>query len=236
MKNLIEVFKDTLNTSMKKNNGVTTIHTNDEIKQISHKYHFNGNIKVINLDSVSALTEYSKYGKTCVLNMASYKRPGGGVRNGAMAQEECLFRCSNLINSIPNTFYPLEDNECLYTKDAVFFKDFNYNYIDDVICDVITIAAINLNVVKQDSNYRGITLDKIRLMLTLPAKNGVKNIILGAFGCGVFKNDPNIISEFFREVLIEEGYSSLYENVIFAVINDHNSVRNNYNSFLKKFQ
>jgi len=50
--------------------------------------------------------------------MASYKRPGG-VRNGARAQEECLFRCSNLIQVVPNSFYPLKENEALYTKDVI---------------------------------------------------------------------------------------------------------------------
>jgi uncharacterized protein (TIGR02452 family) len=200
---------------------------------------FKPNISVINSDSVSALVEYSKTGKTCVLNMASYKRPGGGVYNGARAQEECLFRCSNLIHVVPNSFYPLQENEALYTKDAIFFKDKYYGYMDPVVCDVVTIAAINLNEnakydpVQNIKDYRNVTKDKIRLMISLAAKNGVQNLILGAWGCGVFKNDPNLMSQYFSEVLIGEGYSVDFKNVVFAVINDHNSVGNNYDIFYK---
>lgn len=236
--NLVEVFQDTLKNSEDLQDSVTTKHTFSEINP-ARLAMFKPNISVINSDSVSALTEYSRLGKTCVLNMASYKRPGGGVRNGARAQEECLFRCSNLIQVVPNSFYPLQENEALYTKDAVFFKDKYYGYMEPVICDVITIAAINLNEnakydpVQNIKNYRNVTKDKIRLMISLAAKNGVQNLILGAWGCGVFKNDPNLMSQYFSEVLIGEGYSVDFKNIVFAVINDHNSVDNNYEIFHK---
>jgi uncharacterized protein (TIGR02452 family) len=233
--NLVEIFHDTQIKSVKFNDGVTTQHSNNEIVG-PYLSVYKGNVKVVNLDTVSALVELSKSGKTCGLNMASYKKPGGGVRNGARAQEECLFRCSNLINSIVEDFYPLEDGTCLYTSDATFFKDKDYNDMEPVECDIITIAAINLNSRSYDKEtYEEITLQKIRLMLTIPSKHGVENLVLGAFGCGVFGNDPHVMSELFRKVLVEEGYSSLYKEVVFAVINDHNSVGNNYSVFSDKF-
>jgi uncharacterized protein (TIGR02452 family) len=240
--NLVEVFQDTLKNSEDLLDSMTTKHTFSEINP-ARLTMFKPNISVINSDSVSALVEYSKTGKTCVLNMASYKRPGGGVYNGARAQEECLFRCSNLIHVVPNSFYPLQENEALYTKDAIFFKDKEYDYMDPVECDVVTIAALRLHgVIGEDgkmsyesdvTDYRKITKDKIRLMVSLAAKNGVQNLILGAWGCGVFKNDPNLMSQYFSEVLIGEGYSVDFKNVVFAVINDHNSVGNNYDIFYK---
>jgi len=240
--NLVEVFQDTLENSINLTGSISSKHTFDEINP-PRLTMYKPNISVINSDSVSALTEYSRLGKTCVLNMASYKRPGGGVRNGARAQEECLFRCSNLIQVVPNSFYPLQENEALYTKDAIFFKDKEYDYMDPVECDVVTIAALRLHgVIGEDgkmsyesdvTDYRKITKDKIRLMVSLAAKNGVQNLILGAWGCGVFKNDPNLMSQYFSEVLIGEGYSVDFRNVVFAVINDHNSVDNNYEIFHK---
>lgn len=245
MINLISVFQDTLQ------------HCNGLVDQSeTKKYNFSDitpapltglkeNISVINSDSVSALVKYNQSGKTCVLNMASHKRPGGGVYNGARAQEECLFRCSNLSSVIHTNLYPLEDNEAVYTQNAIFFKDVNYNYMSEVVCDVVTVAALRLhgvldkkgNISYESSNpdYRSITKNKIRLMLSLAAKNGVKNLILGAWGCGVFKNNPEVISGYFHEILVSECYSGLFNQVIFAVINDENSAGNNYEIFKRKF-
>ena len=240
MKNLVNVFQDTLENSKNLTDSTTSKHTFDETNP-PRLTMFKDIISVINTDSVSAVVEYSKLGKTCVLNMASYKRPGGGVHNGARAQEECLFRCSNLIHVVPTSFYPLEVNEALYTKDAIFFKDKDYEYMEPVVCDVITIAAINLNEnakydpVQNVTEYRKITKDKIRLMVSLAAQNGVKNLILGAWGCGVFNNDPTTMSQYFSEVLIGEGYSVDFYNIVFAIINDHNSVGNNFDIFNNKF-
>jgi uncharacterized protein (TIGR02452 family) len=222
--NLVEVYQDTLDYSKDLINSITTKH---DFSEISTSKSISKNIEVVNSDSVSALTEFSKTGKTAVLNMASYKRPGGGVINGARAQEECLFRCSNLGHVISTDFYPLQDDELLWTKDAVFFKDVNYGYMKDVKVDVVTIAAINLNAQKVD-NYEELTKNKIRLMLSIATKNNIDNIILGAWGCGVFGNEPSKMAKMFRDV-INEGYS--FDNIIFAIINDHNSVGNNYNEF-----
>jgi uncharacterized protein (TIGR02452 family) len=222
--NLVEVYQDTLDYSKDLINSITTKH---DFSEISTSKSISKNIEVVNSDSVSALTEFSKTGKTAVLNMASYKRPGGGVINGARAQEECLFRCSNLGHVISTDFYPLQDDELLWTKDAVFFKDVNYGYMKDVKVDVVTIAAINLNAQKVD-NYEELTKNKIRLMLSIATKNNIDNIILGAWGCGVFGNEPSKMAKMFMDV-IKEGYS--FDNIIFAIINDHNSVGNNYNEF-----
>ena len=207
---------------------------------------YKNNIIVENSDSVSSLVKWSKKGKTCVLNMASYKRPGGGVARGARAQEEGLFRCSNLSLAISNDFYPLEENTCVYTKNAVFFKDFDYNWMEPVTVDVVTIAAIRLaGTVEADGipryepedkvEYEKLTKNKIKLMLSMAVKNDVKNIVLGAWGCGVFKNDPSTMARFFNDVLTKEGYSDYFDNVVFAIINDHNSVGNNFDIFDKTF-
>ena len=242
---LIDVFTDTFNKSYNIRPGETTKHTFDEVKGSYLSYiKENSNITVENSDTVSALEKLfeTDKGYSCILNMASYKRPGGGVERGAKAQEECLFRCSNLSHSISTDFYPLEDDSCLYTQGAVFFKDKDYNYIDPIDCDVMTIAAINLNSEhhfykdqNKVSSYEETTLNKIRLMLTIPAKHDVKNIVLGAWGCGVFKNDPTKMANFFKQVLIDEGYDSLYDNIVFAIINDHNSVGSNYEIFSEIF-
>ncbi len=239
---LIDIYQDTLKLCDIKS--ITTKHTFDN--NFEKKYgQYTPNISVENIDSISAGLKYSSLGKTCILNMASYKKPGGGVIRGAMAQEECLFRCTNLGVSISNEYYPLKDNECLYTKDALILKNKDYNKIENYqLVDFITIAAINLNqedksfqkerydaFIKSDGTYETLTKNKIRLMLLLAEQNNIKNIILGAFGCGVFKNNPFVMCEMFLDVLLTENYSTKFEKVVFAIINDHNSVGSNYEIF-----
>jgi len=235
--NLIDVFQDTLQISQNlPNRSETTKHTTQEIIG-PYLSVFENNIIVEPLDTVSAIQKWSQVGRVCALNMASYKRPGGGVENGARAQEECLFRCSNLFDVVSKDFYPLGDYECLYTQRALFFKDKDYIQIEPIQCDVITLAAINLNdkakydPVQNLYNYENLTREKIRLMLSVPQSWGAQYLILGAWGCGVFKNDPEKIAQYFKDAIIGEGYGSLYKKIIFAVINDHNSVANNYQIF-----
>jgi len=187
------------------------------------------NITVQNQDCMVVANELSKLGKTCMLNMASYKHPGGGVIRGAMSQEEELARRSNMMMGLTLHGYPLAKNDVIYLNDVTFFKDGNYSLITPFDCDVITIAAINLNNLAKPADYEELTLHKIKNMLTEPAVNGCSNLVLSAFGCGVFKNDPTYIASVFKSVINDVSY--LYDNIAFAVINDKNSVANNYEIF-----
>ena len=106
-----------------------------------------------------------------VLNMASTYRPGGGVLNGARAQEECIFRRSNLFMSLylfdrqmydmviePNldgmydlSFiqqgYPMEENfGGIYSDGVTVFKDGEYEWLyDPYQTAFISVAAMNIN-------------------------------------------------------------------------------------------
>lgn len=200
-----------------------------------------GTIIVEPLDTVSALIKYSALGKTAILNMANSKHKGGGVERGAMAQEECLFRCSNLF-TISDELYPMATNELIYTQGASFVKDVHYNPMEIIKGDVITIAAPNLNknhegnVIDQEmvANYDSIMIHKLVSMLDIAALNKCDNIILGAWGCGAFKNDPNVLVALFNRVLEHKQY--MFDNIVFAVINDSNSVGNNYQIFKDKIK
>jgi uncharacterized protein (TIGR02452 family) len=240
---LISVFEDTVTlveTGQIKTNSVTTKHNTSERDIVVNQY-VDTNIHTLNSDTVNAAFNYSMLGKTCVLNMASAKKAGGGVRNGAKAQEECLFRCSNLFETVTQDFYPLDYNEMLYTKDAVFFKNNEYELITPFTVDVVTVAAVNLNPnARYDDNkqyevdnYEKVMKDKIRTMLYLANANGCENVVLGAWGCGVFKNDPQLVANMFNEIVRE--HKGCFKNVLFAVINDHNSAGDNYDVFRQTF-
>lgn len=250
----VEIYKDTLLKATQyprwdqqtvKNKTNTPLHT-------ARANRFEGKITVMPTDCVSALihltdTDPRKFVTFAMLNMASAKRPGGGVAKGAKAQEECLFRSSNLGLLISPQHYPLLEDEYLYTHSAVFFKDFNYNdTADGYICDIITCAAINLNENAKygyskkdidsvdplkDATYLQIMNDKIAAIIDSAIISGVNKLILGAWGCGVFKNDPNFVAQCFLDNLNKDNKRYYFDEIIFAVINDHNSVANNYEIF-----
>jgi len=239
-KELIEIYNDTKRTAMVCDFPSKTTKHSKSVVITPPK------VVVIDSDTVSAAVKYSEMGKTCVLNMASASTAGGGSAEGHMAQEECLFRCSNLPCTVTQDFYPLEEDEALYSNDVVFIKDVNYEYMEFIQVDVVTVASVNLNanstfdeetnqhidgIVEREDDYWNVMLGKIRLMLSLAVNNDVEYIILGAWGCGVFKNDPYEVSEMFNEVLIDEGYAQLFKGVVFAIINDNNSVADNLSIF-----
>ena len=233
---LIEVYKNTKEICSDFSVPVSLKYST-KILPFSMFFTKSGNILVEPTDTVSALIMHGNR-KTAVLNMASSKRKGGGVENGSIAQEECLFRCSNLF-MIPDDFYPILSNEFIYTKDATFVKNVSYGTILPIDVDVITMPAINLNknhidnLQTKDSveNYEELMTFKIEQILASAIINGCDNIILGAWGCGVFKNDPKVVANLFNKVLENKNFRLQFENIIFAVINDKNSVSNNYQIF-----
>lgn len=222
-----EVYKDTLLKAVHYPPGYTKkIHPQTYAPYFLAK---DGELFVENIDTVSALIKYSDE-PTCVLNMASYKTPGGGVAYGAKAQEECLFRCSNLGVSVSVDHYPLIGNATLYTTDAIFFKDKDYNDLSHgYLVDVITSPAIKIVDGIKEENYEELTEEKIKLMLDLAAAYDQENLILGAWGCGVYKNDPTYIAGLFKKHLENHGKRYWFKRVIFAIIDDY--MNNNYETF-----
>lgn len=66
----------------------------------------------------------------------------------------------------------------------------------------------------EEELYR-IHLKRARHILTIAVANGVKAIVLGAFGCGVFGNDPEIVSEAFRKAT--EEFIGCFDIIEYAV-------------------
>lgn len=67
-------------------------------------------------------------------------------------------------------------------------------------------------------------------------RHGHDSLVLGAFGCGAFKNPPEEISEIFKAVLGEEEFRDRYRLTVCAIINDHNSNGRNVEAFRKTFR
>ena len=64
--------------------------------------------------------------------------------------------------------------------------------------------------------------------------NNVDIIVLGAFGCGVFNNPPDLVAEVFRNLLVTKGQGRFFKRVIFA-IKKNNERNTNLVAFKKAF-
>lgn len=193
-------------------------------------------IVVIEQTSFDAARENRKYGAVAVLNFANPHYPGGGVFQGAKAQEECLCRSSNLYPCLEDgrvfdEFYRYHQkrtdydfsHRLIYTPGVTVFKDDapvpgKMKEADWFSVDVITCAApyqakrryVNPTALKNLFKAR------IRNILEAAMDHEAEVLILGAFGCGAFKNPPKVVAKAFREVLSEQRYQA-FRRIVFAI-------------------
>jgi len=223
-------------------------------------------ITVVNQDCLYAAKELYDDGYCpAVVNFASFKVPGGGVRKGSRAQEENICRRTNLFESIfrfidtlakeyglplEKKQYPLPVHHgAIYSPSISVFRaseDKNYEFLDDVFpIDVITIAALKDPELDKNGHMndwaKSITKEKIRTMLNLAIYWENDSLVLGAFGCGAFANPPEDVAQLFKEVLEEPEYCDKFEKIVFAVLDDGNShkahnPRGNYLPFVETFK
>lgn len=192
-----------------------------------------------------AAQKYLQYGKPAVLNFANPLNPGGGVHNGAMAQEECLCRSSNLYSCISNknvfNDYYLHHKDMnhyffsdrlIYTKGVTVFKgDSDVPQImpknEWFNVDVITCAAPYIAKRKHTNKtaLKELFKGRIKNIFEAAVDNDVEVIILGAFGCGAFKNPPEVVAKAFHEVIDENNYSNYFKKIVFAIPKGNNFYR-----------
>ncbi len=187
-------------------------------------------IHVVNADSFQAARGYDN---PFVMNFANAHNPGGGFKLGANAQEEALCRCSTLYASITskeaskmylynNTHLStVESDYMLYSPDVCVFRDEQCELLEEpFMASVITLPAPNRFGAAMFATNRDIEetmTRRIRIMLRIAAKNGHKNLVLGAWGCGAFGNKPEDVSNYFKKVLIDEEYGRCFDEVCFAI-------------------
>lgn len=258
---LVFAFRDTLNIS----NGLLKVQTEKAIESNRvYKENFvakrnnancfgSENCVVEANTTFDSAKKYLQYGKTAVLNFANPHYPGGGVQNGAMAQEECLCRSSNLYACISaqnvfDSFYLYNRNigddffsdRLIYTKGITVFK--NDNDIPQLMpenewfrVDVITCSAPYLGGRKYTNKtaLKELFKSRIRNIFEAALDNGVEVMILGAFGCGAFKNPPGLVAKAFHEVIDEDHYSNYIRKIVFAIKRTVND--DNYHAFDEEF-
>jgi uncharacterized protein (TIGR02452 family) len=166
------------------------------------------------------------------LNFASAKNPGGGFLSGARAQEESLARSSGLYACIGgNPMYAFHRQQrdvmysdyAIYSPDVPVFRDDNGGLLEQAYpCSFITCAAVNANALrvhsqKQRHAIRNAMAERILKVLGIAVQQGHEAVVLGAWGCGAFGNDTEMIAELFHQALTQH-FQGAFARVIFAVL------------------
>jgi uncharacterized protein (TIGR02452 family) len=172
--------------------------------------------------------------RTIALNFASAKNPGGGFLSGSEAQEESLARASSLYACLEGrSMYPfhrrrddaLYTDYVIYSPAVVVFRDSDGKLLETPFtCSFLTAPAPNAGAVLQRDPKRGDQLGRalqtrINKVLSVAAGQGYDAIILGAWGCGVFKNDARHVAEQFHAALTGD-FAGVFRLIHFAVL-DH---------------
>ncbi|WP_049577998.1 TIGR02452 family protein, partial [Streptomyces sp. SBT349] len=174
-------------------------------------------------------------GPVAVLNFASARNPGGGYLNGAQAQEEALCRGSALhtcLLSAPD-FYavhradpdPFYSDRVIHSPGVPVFRDDRGALLDaPYLAGFLTSAAPNAGVIAQRLPERTGELpaalaSRAERVLEVASAQGYRRLVLGAWGCGVFRNDPAQVAAAFRAPLAEGGrFSPTFDLAVFAVL------------------
>jgi len=174
--------------------------------------------------------------RTIALNFASAKNPGGGFLSGSEAQEESLARSSSLYACLDGrsmySFHrrygdTLYTEYVIYSPSVVVFRDDDGTLLETPFtCSFLTAPAPNAGAVLQRDPTRGDELRRalqrrISKVLSIAAAQDYDAIILGAWGCGVFKNDPRDVAAQFQDALSSD-FDGVFRLVHFAVL-DHSS-------------
>lgn len=188
-------------------------------------------VTVIDQDAVSAILENGRgRAQFCdmeVLDFASFTTPGGGYARGTTAQEESLCMESYLYNVLKrkedwyvenrrrNINCNLYKNRALVVPAVRFGRDRVHAF-----ADVLVVAAPNARRAREEygvdeATLEGAMRERIGFALALADQLGHEKLVLGAFGCGVFGWDAEVVAEMFREELASGRHVA--RQVFFAV-------------------
>lgn len=171
-------------------------------------------VKIYEGDVVRAVNDTQGEENVAVLNFADYRHPGGLFLRGSHAQEETLCWSGTLFNVLreyENDYYARNkatNNKGLYTDAALYNP---HILIGKKYVSVITCAAPNRqNLCRygsftEEQNLQSLE-SRAKFVLDVAEDNNVDVLFLGAWGCGVFKQNPRTIAETFKKYLDTGDY------------------------------
>jgi uncharacterized protein (TIGR02452 family) len=187
-------------------------------------------------------------GHLACLNFASAKNPGGGFLGGSQAQEESLARASALYPCLleqPSHYARnRRHGSALYLDLAMFsphvpvFRDDAGRWLERlVLASMVTCAAPNASALRQQGKLDTVVVEatlrrRAAFVLAVAAHHGVARLVLGAWGAGVFGNDPATVADAFA-VPLEGPFANAFAEVVFAI---HGGAgQPNHDAFARRF-
>ena len=209
------------------------------------------------LEAARALLDGDSNARVAVLNMASPLQPGGGVLRGAKAQEESLCMRSTLYPSLRPEWYRHRPDTVIYTPDVLVFKSPSpemefLSAEDQFYVDVISCAAprhpevtkLEDGTTKYDDpkDEESMALT-IKYIMRTAVKMSASCVVLGALGCGAYRNPIKQVAGMMRRSLLgrrpgaspDENWAAAgITKVVFAIL-DESPRQAVWNGFAKEF-
>lgn len=201
----------------------------DEIMPIDTKFCHNLNVPTVcvkdytTTEAIVKCRTLNSNIRICALNFANFLTPGGGYLTGCHAQEETLCGDSTLYNVLnrANGWYDMNadyvrcglfSNRAMYIPSVKFIYDGRWSE-----CDILTVAAPDVTMCKQnhvdEETIYNTLVNRIAFIRDILEIEGVSIAILGAFGCGAFKNNTKDVANIFKNTFANSSVS----NILYAV-------------------
>ncbi|MFG1919026.1 TIGR02452 family protein [Micromonospora sp. NPDC048898] len=223
----------------------TRLHPPDEALAAGDAEPGGGRVEVTDESTLRAARRLAP-GAACLV-FASAKSPGGGFLSGAEAQEESIARSSALyacLRAAPE-FYAFHRDQrdlrysdrVIFSPDVPVFRDDEGSLLDQpYTTSFLTAAAPNLGAILREqpehaAGVPAVLARRARRVLEVAAAHGRRTLVLGAWGCGVFRNDPATVADAFAYALREVDR---FDHVVFA-IRDNVPGRPVYRTFVERF-
>lgn len=217
-------------------------------------------IALRNQDTLEAAFELHRRSKetekpVLVLNFANPHRPGGGIRSKPGTQEEHLCVKTTLLCSLETEeawpFYQTnldcgtqaQTDTVLFSPNTMVIRNPDLSLREDPFpIAVMTVSAPVASRMEPSElpNLENILRNRIYSIIRTAVEEGYTRLVLGAWGCGNFGNDPDLVAKLFYQVLMEYNkndeicFANCFEEIIMAVF-DNSAEQIRYRSFARYF-
>lgn len=187
----------------------------------------------ISVTNESTLTAAKRFDNPFCLNFASGKHPGGGFLKGSIAQEECIARASGMFPCISQMVdvysahrqegAPFYTHHMIYSPKVPVFRDEKDSLIENPYrISILTSPSVNIGYMKKKkkslmSNVTSAMITRTRYMLAIADDHNHRDLILGAWGSGVFGLPSGLMPDIF-DFVIKNNFKGVFKNIVFAIL------------------